>query len=362
MRNESVSLREAKNLILNSQRLVGSALSPIEIIEHLGYVQIDAISVVERAHHHVFWSRNDKYRPADLDELVKSREVFEYWSHAASYLPMSEYRFSLPLKKAFQKKSWFPRDTKLMGMLVKRIRSEGPLQSKDFVSAKPTKMALEQLFLEGRIEVTRRDSFQKVYDIPERVIPNSVNTTMPSDEEYVHYLIDRTLRHHGLASVDEIAYLQKKDIKSKIAKEISHMLEDESVAEVKVEGIDDRYFVLPNSLSTISKFSSKVLVLSPFDNMIIQRKKLKMFFNFDYNIECYVPAQKRKFGYFSLPIFVGDQAVARVDCKAYRKEQVLAINSIYYEQKMKDRIVDLETKITKKLKSFAKFNGCNLSL
>ncbi|MCJ8346368.1 winged helix DNA-binding domain-containing protein, partial [bacterium] len=227
MKKESISLKEAQALILSSQKLVGPILSPLEIIEHLGYVQIDTISVIERAHHHVFWTRNQRYRPTDLDELVKSRKVFEYWSHAASYLPMNEYRFSLPMneyrfslpmKKAFQNSgsSWFPRDIKLMSAVLKRIQDEGALRSKDFQNIKkgntgwwdwkPAKKALERLFLEGSLEITRRDGFQKVYDLPERVIPSSINTTLPSDTEYIQFLIERTLRHHGLANINEMAY------------------------------------------------------------------------------------------------------------------------------------------------------------
>ena len=114
--------------MLASQKLTGPALEPLQIIEHLGYVQIDTISVVERAHHHVFWSRNQKYRPTDLANLIESRQAFEYWSHAAAYLPMKDYRYSLPLKKEFRKRdaSWFPKDPKMMKSVLARIRKEGP--------------------------------------------------------------------------------------------------------------------------------------------------------------------------------------------------------------------------------------------
>ncbi len=367
MQQESISLKEAQILILSSQKLIGSPLEPQQIIEHLGYVQIDTISVIERAHHHVFWARNQKYRPADLGNLVKSRKVFEYWSHAASYLPMNEYRFSLPMKREFRKKenSWFPRDIKLMAAVEKRIRSEGALRSKDFEHTnkgktgwwdwKPAKKALERLFLEGRLEITRRDGFQKVYDLPERVIPNSVDTTMPSDAEYIQYLIERTLRHHGLASVNEIAYLKRKDIKVKVRNEIAKMLEDGRILRVKVEKNEEEYFTDSRSLNNIAKPSSKILILSPFDNLLIQRKKLSNFFAFDYQIECYVPASKRKHGYFCLPIFIGNKAVARIDCKADRKAQQLVINSIHYEKGVDKKL--LQSRLKPGLKAFAKFNG-----
>ena len=141
MKPESLSLKEAQKLILNSQYLNRAGLSPIEVIEHLGYVQIDTISVVERAHHHVLWSRCPSYQSSDLADLVQSRKVFEYWSHAASFLPMKDYRFSLPMKREFAKKesSWFPKNPRLEKFVLKRIKEEGPLRSKDFEKNKLSK-------------------------------------------------------------------------------------------------------------------------------------------------------------------------------------------------------------------------------
>ncbi len=368
MKHESLSLKEAQSLILSSQKLTGPDLKPLQIIKHLGHVQIDTISVVERAHHHVFWTRNHKYQASDLTDLVKSRKVFEYWSHAASYLPMNDYRFSLPIKKHFREKesSWLPRDLKLMNEVEKRIRTEGPLRSKDFENSKkgqtgwwdgkPAKKALERLFLEGRLEISRREGFQKVYDIPERVIPSKIDSSMPSREDYIKFLIKRSLIHHGLASVNEIAYLGKKSLKIKILNMIMDMLENNELVQVSVENKIEKYFSFSKSLRSIERPKSKVLILSPFDNLVIQRKKLKSFFNFDYRIECYVPAQKRQYGYFCLPVFVGSQAVARIDCRADRKEKTLIINSIHCEKGVD--IDSFQKKLKPELKAFAKFNGC----
>ncbi|MCB0407974.1 MAG: YcaQ family DNA glycosylase [Bdellovibrionales bacterium] len=365
---ENISIQEAQRLALASQKLIGPALELQKIIEHLGYIQIDTISVIERAHHHVLWARNQKYKPSDLDHLVKNRKVFEYWSHAASYLPMKEYRYTLPMKHAFQKKqsSWFPRDPKLMAAILKRIKSEGPLRSKDFENTKkgqsgwwdwkPSKKALERLFLEGKLEITQRRGFQKVYDLPENVIPNSVDTSMPTEEEYLRFLIQRTLRHHGLATISEIGYLGKKEIKSKLEKIAREMLYEGTLQEIRVENSSKPYLSFSNALENLPKVNSKIHILSPFDNLVIQRQKLNDLFDFDYQIECYVPASKRKFGYFCLPIFKGRHPIARVDCKADRQNQKLIIHSISYEKN--DDRDDIKKEIASKLKSFAKFNGC----
>lgn len=362
---KTLSRDEARSLIFASQKLTGPALTPQKIIEHLGYVQIDTISVVERAHHHVFWTRNPKYRPEALDKLVKERKAFEYWSHAASYLPMSEYRYTLPMKKAFSEResSWFPRDKKMMAAVLKRIRAEGPLQSKDFETSgkkgtgwwdwKPAKKALERLFMEGRLEISRREGFQKVYDVPERVIPSDVDTSMPSEKEYTRFLIHRTLRHHGLANAAEVAYLRRGPMKARVEKELRSMLKDGEVESLQIEGISEAYYALSTSLGSLAKPDSKVSILSPFDNLIIQRKKLKTFFDFDYQIECYVPAPKRKHGYFCLPVFQGTKAIGRIDCKADRKEKTLIVNSLHLENGRK-----IPAPFKTELKNFATFNGC----
>lgn len=369
MKTIELPLKTAQRLMVASQKLTGPALEPAQIIEHLGYVQIDTISVVERAHHHVFWSRNQKYSPADLSHLVASRDVFEYWSHAASYMPMKDYRYSLLPKKEFQKReaSWFPRDLKLMKQILKRIEKEGPLRSKDFEMTKkgksgwwdwkPAKKALERLFLEGKLEITRREGFQKVYDLPENVIPSSVDTTLPSETDYARYLIQRTLQHHGLATGSEMAYMRKSQTKTTVLSTLKQMVSAGEISPVSIAGIEQPYFALKQSLVNIPRVSPKVHILSPFDNLIIQRKKLITFFDFDYKIECYVPAPKRRYGYFSLPVLQGSRFVARIDCKADRPNQRLIVQSIHYEKNVDQS--GLQKKIESKLLSFAKFNGCN---
>ncbi|QDU11045.1 winged helix-turn-helix domain-containing protein [Gimesia aquarii] len=369
MKTIKLPLKSAQRLMVASQKLTGPALDPVQIIEHLGYVQIDTISVVERAHHHVFWSRNPKYSPTDLDNLIESRDAFEYWSHAASYLPMKDYRYSLPLKKEFQKReaSWYPKDLKMMKQVLTRIRKEGPLRSKDFEMTKkgksgwwdwkPAKKALERLFLEGKLEITRREGFQKVYDLPENVIPGSVDTTLPSETDYARFLIQRTLQHHGLASVSEIAYMRKAQTKKTVLTTLNEMVAAGEISQVAVEGVDEPYFALRQALENIPRVGPKIHILSPFDNLIIQRNKLITLFDFDYKIECYVPAPKRKYGYFSLPVLQGSRFVARIDCKADRSKHKLIVQSIHYEKNVDQSL--LQKKMKSKLLAFAKFNGCN---
>ena len=155
-------------------------------LKHLGYIQIDTISVVQRAHHHTLWNRNPRYKASQLDQLLADKQVFEYWSHAAAYLPFRDYRFSLPRKYAFasgDQNHWYKRDEQMLKWVLKRIATEGPLMAKDFEHTgkridpwrtKPAKRALEYLFMQGDLMVPYRINFHKVYDLTERVLPESI--------------------------------------------------------------------------------------------------------------------------------------------------------------------------------------------
>jgi len=367
-----ISNKEARHLMLASQGLAGNFFGSkkegtLNTIEHLGYVQIDTISVVERAHHHTIWTRVNDYKKSYLDELIeKDKTVFEYWSHAAAFLPMRDYRFSLYRKNLYAsgKLKWYF-NKRVTKFVYDRIVAEGPLQSKHFEEKKKkqgwwewkeSKQALEQLFIEGRLMVAKRQGFQKVYDITERVLPAGVNTKPPTEKEYAGYLVTKTIRANGLAANNEIGYLRR-HAKTAITKVINEMEEAGLVIPVKTKGIDETLYTSQQNLdlATSQKPSKKISILSPFDNCVIQRNRLKRLFDFDYTIECYVPERKRQYGYFCLPILYGDSFVGRIDCKAERSEHVLYIKNVFYEKKPD---VKLKAALGKALKKFALFNGC----
>ena len=367
-----LSLAEARQITLQAQGLTSPATNNLSVLQNLGYVQIDTISVIERAHHHIFWTRNAKYRPHHLDQLIETRQAFEYWSHAASFLPMKDYCYSLPLKKYFseRKKNWSTAEKRLMKKVLTQIKAEGPLRSTDFDSPagkkngwwdwKPAKVALERLFHCGELEVAKRTGFQKVYDLPERVIPAATQTTSPTQQEYIRYLITRTLKHYGFATVPEIAYLQKSPMRTLIAHELRKMIEGGEVVSVEVEGLkSEKYFAIPELLEAKTTKKKVLHILSPFDNSVIQRRRLKNIFSFDYQIECYVPAKKRNFGYFCLPILYGTKFVGRLDPKADRHNGKFLIKSLHLEQGVSQD--EVQEPLEKKLEAFAEFNGCELS-
>ncbi|MBT8116045.1 MAG: winged helix DNA-binding domain-containing protein [Arenicella sp.] len=314
----------------------------LRAVEKIGYVQIDTISVVERAHHHTLWNRVKNYQPSHLDQLQKQNKVFEYWSHAAAYLPMRDYRFTLPRKQALcsGEKHWYDKDAALCKLILDRIRLEGPLQSRDFEHKrkgksewwdwKPAKQMLEQLFMEGKLMIARRDGFQKVYDLTERVLPDTVDASMPSDEEYYDHIIFCFLRANGIGTPGEMAYLRK-GIKPSLQRRCEQLLEDKKLLCINVKqqtyyAHTDIEAMLKTPLSR-----SEVKILSPFDNLLIQRNRTSTLFDFDYQIECYVPAAKRQYGYFCLPLLWGQKFAGRMDAKIDRATGTLKIFSLHLQ-------------------------------
>ncbi|MBE9028356.1 YcaQ family DNA glycosylase [filamentous cyanobacterium LEGE 11480] len=347
----SRDLRKLRRIALQKQGLTsnspfGRGLAGTETaIAHLGYVQVDTISVVARAHHHVLHSRVANYQPAMLDQLLKNRRVFEYWSHAAAFLPIAAYRYSLPYKHAIKsgKRHWFKNpDYKLMDQLMERVRAEGPLRSRDIESGKtkaggwwewkPAKRALEQLYFQGDLMVCERQGFQKAYDLPERVLPADIDTTVPTFSEYAAYLLDQQLACHGFVSLKGITYQRRDDQLRKATKQlVEERLADGRLIWLKSEACGS-YLAPPDLLDrSLPRIAPQARILSPFDNCVIQRDRLMDLFGFDYQIECYVPQAKRKFGYFCLPLLFQDQFIGRLDCKAHRKQAWLEVKSLYFE-------------------------------
>ncbi len=324
-------------------------------ITHIGYVQIDTISVVERAHHHVLHSRVPNFKPDMMNKMLLDGDTFEYWSHAAAFLPMEDFRFSLPYKHAIKggQTHWYKNpDQRLMKDLLARIRVDGPLRSRDIAvnsqesdktkrggwwDLKPAKKALEQLYMQGDLMVCDRAGFQKTYDLTERVLPSHVNTKMPSVKEFAEHLLDQQLRCHGLVNLKGLTYLRRntelrKTMKALLDERLSQgLLEQVQVSVSNTE--TSEYFIEAGALEgRQTRLNDRLLIVSPFDNVAIQRDRLKDLFQYNYQIECYVPEAKRQYGYFCLPLLFKGEFIGRMDCKAHRKTRHLEIKSLHFEK------------------------------
>ncbi|MFC6673197.1 winged helix-turn-helix domain-containing protein [Marinobacterium aestuariivivens] len=341
-------------------------------IKHMGYVQIDTISVVERAHHHVLHSRVPGFEPAMIDRMLRDRDIFEYWSHAAAFLPIDDFRFSLPYKHAIKsgQTHWFrTRDKKLMAELLARIGSDGPLRSRDLESGtrkqagwwdwKPAKRALEQLYMEGDLMVSDREGFQKAYDLTERVLPAHVDTRMPTMAEFATHLVDQQLRCHGLVSLKGLTYLRRNTgLRNAVKALVNERLAQRTLEQVQVSG--GEVFLLETGAldGPLPRLNNRLRILSPFDNSVIQRDRLKALFQYDYQIECYVPEAKRQYGYFCLPLLYRDEFIGRMDCKAHRKIRQLEVKSLHLESHCFDDDAVIRA-LVDAIAHFCRFQSCD---
>lgn len=368
---QELSIKDARKLVLASQGIhresdfkTGKS-AVADAVDKLSYIQIDTISVIERAHHHTLWNRLKKYDPKQLEAALKDRTIFEYWSHAAAYLPISDYRYSLPRKHALSNGEihWYKREPKEMAHVLDRIRAEGALQASDFAQErsikggwgeqKPAKRALEQLFMEGELMISDRKGFQKVFDLTERVLPENIDDSTPTDQEFYDHLIKRYLSANGLGTAAEISYLRKR-IKPNIQARCEELANSGELHQITIGDLN--YFAPSNFENILEKKLSrqKVKILSPFDNLLIQRQRMRDLFDFDYQIECYVPKDKRKHGYFVLPLLQGQEFVGRLDAKIDRKTGVLNIVSLFIESKNAESVLN---HLKPALIDFMNFNG-----
>ena len=373
---KSLTLSQLRLLTLQSQGLTrphpfGKGKDAVlKAIDQLGYVQIDTISIIERAHHHTLWTRIPDYQTEYLDELVTEHKVFEYWFHAASYLPIKDFRFALLQMIAVKQSEthYYRAEPKMMRYVLDTIRAEGPKRARDFENEtkkagswwdwKPTKIALERLFLQGDLMISGRSGMQKTYDLTENVLPSSVNTTVPTDLEFAEYLVRTYLNAYGFTTAKQIAHLKTgAGIRKNIDQVLKTMLRAGEIRQIDIENMPAVFVSNDLHKQAFTETASGIRLLSPFDNSIIHRDRLKQFFDFDYKIECYTPKEKRQFGYFCLPILFGDAFIGRMDCKAHRKEKEFEIIHLH----IVSTDINMELWIQpflEQVQALAKFNRC----
>ena len=361
---------------LASNQSFGSGLNATrKAIHHLGYVQIDTLSVVERAHHHTLWNRVNNYDPIHLNKLIQKKHIFEYWYHAASYLPMRNYRFALPQMTSIrdgEHRYYQNVDSKLINEILARVKGEGGLRVRDLDKSKsqkagnwwnsgPGRRALDKLFMQGDLMVSKRNGMEKTYDLAERCLPEDIDLSMPTVREYASYLFDTTLRAHGVFTWKQLLHLKTgKPLRDAMREVLTDRIDEGVITEIEHEGFKgfiETGVIESKDFDNKHKNNEQLKILSPFDNAVIHRDRLSSLFEFDYRIECYVPAAKRIYGYFCLPIQFENEMVARIDCKAHRQEQRLEVLSLHLENRPINKDV-FYSKLTDELHSFANFNQC----
>jgi len=339
-------------------------------VEHLGYVQIDTINVIERSHHHILYARIPAYRRADLLHAQSvEKSVFEYWTHALSYVPTRDLRFFLGAMRTYRKSptGWFadvtPKDERKVMSLLRR---NGPLTIRDidddvlvekthpWASRKPSKRALQRAFYAGRVTVSARSGMLKTYELTERHFGWEKPPRAATENEYLDYILARTLRAQGIVSLDSVVFLDKKR-KPGLRKLIERKVRRKALVPVALEGAGKtEHWAEPAALDEVREPEAELVhILSPFDPLIIQRRRLKLFFDYDHIFEAYVPKEKRLFGYFALPVLVGDRIVAALDLKTDRGAGKLLLQKWTWSGKPSPRA--LKPLIEEELDRFERF-------
>jgi uncharacterized protein len=311
-------------------------------VEHLGYVQIDTINVIERSHHHILWTRIPGYRRADLRQAQSvDKTVFEYWTHALSYVPTKDLRYFMPAMGRHRREGhkWLasvkPADLR---KVMRLIRRDGALTIRDidddvlvdkehlWASRKPSKRALQLAFYEGRLTISERNGMLKTYELMQRHFCWDRPPKPASARETTAYLLDRALRAQGVVSLDSICHLDAPS-KPQVRRLIEARVRRHELVPVALEGAGKlEHWARPVTLETAGEGASELVhILSPFDPLIIQRKRTHLFFDYEHRFEAYVPREKRVFGYFALPVLLGGGIVAALDLKTDRKSRKLLV-------------------------------------
>ena len=374
----------ARRIFLARQGLCdppGAALSNdglLDLIRRIGFVQVDSISTVERAHNMILFSRNQTFRPAQLTKLLEEdRALFEHWTHDASIIPTEFYPY---WKHFFLRKDahirarwtkWRGEDyDSAFGETLAHITEKGPVMARDMKADghksggwwqwHPNKTALEYYWQTGRLSIHSRRNFQKVYDLSERVIPDHHREAEVSHEAFIDWACRSALERLGFATHGEIAafwaLVTPEEAKTWVADNRDELID------VSIETVDGKSrpsFALPGLSANPDDWPEpprRVRVLSPFDPVLRDRNRAERLFGFSYRIEIFVPEPQRQYGYYVFPLIEGDRMIGRIDMKADRKAGTLNVRKLWWEPKVRASAGRMD-KLASELARIARFAG-----
>ncbi len=367
LHSQPVPLAAARALALHTQGLTTPngaepppALDAIyDTVERLGCVQIDTLHMVRRSHYVTLWSRLGQYDPHDLDRLIydpDQRRLFEYWMHAASIIPLRDYRYRLATMDYYRAGGgWWPKwgnkptNQAIIREVRERLQAEGALRSADFKHDgprrgswwdwKPAKHALEYLYNVGEAMIADRASFQRVYDLRERVLPDWVDTARPTPDETDRVVVENAARAMGIGTAKHIAdYAFRK--RAETAPVIAALVADGVLVEVASEvhnGDHEPLITHRDHLPALEQAADGALIpqrttfLNPFDSLFWSKGRDQQLWGFRQTLEAYRKAEDRIWGYYCLPILHGDRLVGRFDPKLERKTRTLILRGLYLE-------------------------------
>lgn len=356
----------ARRLLLGAQGLLddprrkATADVVYDLVERMGYVQIDSINIVERAHHLTLAARLQGYRPPMLGRLLeRERRLFEHWTHDASAIPIRWYphwkvRFERYRRKVLDHPWWLsrvgPEPQRVFDHVLDRVVREGPLMAKDFEDErpagtdktwwgwKPQKAALEYLWRTGDLAVARRVNFHKVYDLAARTYPAAHAAPRPDKAEHVEWACRSALERLGTATASEIAGFWRALSLEKVRAWCERAAAGGEIAAVRIEPADGsppwNAYAVPDweaRAVALPPAPPRIRLLSPFDPILRDRRRTLRLFGYDYRFEAFVPQEKRQHGYYILPILEGERLVGRLDPKLHREQGLLEIRALWWE-------------------------------
>jgi hypothetical protein len=347
----------------------------LQTIRRMGILQIDTINVVNRSPYLVLWSRLGNYDPIWLEKSHADGELFEYWAHANSFIPMEDYPLfrRKMLERAthwWQVSEWVNNHQDMIAFVKETIKEKGPQKSSDFPKRsgvnngwwdwKDEKIALDMLWTRGDLMIPFRKNFQRYYDLRENVIDLLDDTNTPDLLTMNEVIVEKTIRILGATRFNWIAdYYRLKKVE--VLKSVQSLIDKQKIFRVESEDYPEGILVHKDNLGLMDQALNGNLkaelttILSPFDPLIWDRARTKELFNFEFSIECYLPVPKRKYGYFSLPILHDGQLIGRMDPKAHRKEKIFEIKSLHFESWFTPDEHFLD-QFTKTLKNFANWH------
>ncbi len=385
-----ISLADARRLVISSQHLASPKIAAnkegiLQIIQDLGCVQIDPINIVAPSHQIVLWSRLGQYDIADFNQLMwEEHQLLEDWGHCTSIVPTTDYPIFKTLKREWKPPSkfqqWLTNNQKLRRYILSEIRQHGPLHTAHFkdkadvdwtstgwTAGRNITQMLTYLWVTGKIMVARREGNTKYWDLTQRVLPKWTPTERLTSHQVRTRIAERALQALGLAQPNHIRYYYIRGIPENIAPVLSKLTSLKQIEQIQIinskskQPLRGTWYIHKTNLPLLERiengdWTGRTTLLSPFDNLIYERKRIEQLFNFKYRLEIYVPEKDRKFGPYALPILFGDQFVGRIEAKLNRETNHLEIRGIHSEPstKLTKEVIEAIQAILKEFATFLK--------
>ena len=363
----TISRTLARQIAVTAQYLAGpwpncDAEGVMEVINQLGCLQLDPINVVARSHLLVLWSRLGNYDPALLDTLLwQEHRLFEYWAHAASIVLTADYPIHQMKMRSYAKdnsngsqhvRAWMEQNDTLRTTILNDLYQRGPLRSRDFedtsvaawqssgwTHGRNVSRMLDFLWIQGHILVAGRKGIEKWWDLAERCLPAWVSYDPLPEHEVVSRAAQKSLRALGVATERHITEHFTQGRYPGLSSILAELEEEGQIVRVHIHDQDGElpgtWFIHTDTLPMLEQLTAtwepRTTLLSPFDNLICNRRRTQLLFDFSYQSEIYTPKDKRRFGYYVMPILHGNRLIGRIDPALNRAQKTLVINAIHIE-------------------------------